>query len=358
MESRLNKNRILFWIILFFLTLFLHFLLLLLLFLKFGEDDFTKPNFVQFINEESLSQNQKGQLQTPLNVPMIDTQDLVPEEVAAMKAKKTNLGMPIADIEKDDVPEILEMHEDAQKEESEKSLVDTSTMLPTAQPVLESSQSKAEELLKPDPSTSLVTNAAYEQKVEHPLDEFKQKELDKNLQRKKEEIAQTTTETLKQGIKGKQKKGIMNKLFADKRKKIVPGIASFIGPEGEDLINRPGDENLKPTEEDFKKASYINKVTYLIQSAWKIKQSKFPSSFMNSTMGVSITIDKSGKILNLEKTKSTGYKNLDDLMMETIEFAAPFPPIPKHLKQDIFIYNPMIYIYMQYNDPTGKSHLF
>jgi hypothetical protein len=87
----------------------------------------------------------------------------------------------------------------------------------------------------------------------------------------------------------------------------------------------------------LKNASYVNKIFSFMQSAWFIKRNELKiRSNTRTTIGIFLTLDKNGQIINLSKTRSSGIQEIDDIVMATIKYAAPYPPIPDHLNKDTF----------------------
>jgi len=56
------------------------------------------------------------------------------------------------------------------------------------------------------------------------------------------------------------------------------------------------------------------------------------SALSNPTVNALIVIDRKGKLLITKKTKSSGNEAFDNFIMEdVIQYATPFPPMPKFL---------------------------
>lgn len=107
--------------------------------------------------------------------------------------------------------------------------------------------------------------------------------------------------------------------------------------------SKSNNNNVSP--EQFKTLSYINKIHTNIQSAWNVKKHKLKGNEnINTFINFSLIIDKNGNINSLELLSSTGIAGLDDLIVETIKFAAPFSKIPKHFNKETFELAPTYYI--------------
>ena len=50
--------------------------------------------------------------------------------------------------------------------------------------------------------------------------------------------------------------------------------------------------------------------------------------------GISIVIDKAGKVINVILTYSSGYKPFDELSIDTVKQASPFPPVPDYFNHE------------------------
>lgn len=125
-------------------------------------------------------------------------------------------------------------------------------------------------------------------------------------------------------------------------------IEKLHGENGTDLIDRDGDPNKKPSFEELKYISYESKINWCLQSSWKNNFSHnqaFPIS--ESKAVIEFTLDESGKVIKHYMLQSTGYKEVDIAIIKNLEFASPFPPLPKHFGTKTYTTGRSITVYAQ-----------
>jgi len=77
---------------------------------------------------------------------------------------------------------------------------------------------------------------------------------------------------------------------------------------------------------------YYSRIAGQLQSYWKLPDYKdWPASLLAKVI---VTIDKSGKILDVQFEKRSGDDAFDRLVRKTLDDADPLPPIPPALKKD------------------------
>ncbi|MDR0477738.1 MAG: TonB C-terminal domain-containing protein [Desulfobulbaceae bacterium] len=77
---------------------------------------------------------------------------------------------------------------------------------------------------------------------------------------------------------------------------------------------------------------YYARITGQLQSYWKLPDFKdWPP---NTLATVAVTIDKSGKILDVQLRKSSGDGTFDRLVRKAVDAASPLPPIPSAMKME------------------------
>lgn len=108
-------------------------------------------------------------------------------------------------------------------------------------------------------------------------------------------------------------------------------IEKHHGIEGNDLIDRDGDPNIQPSLEELRHISYEAKISWCLQASWKqnfyYHQKSKP---LEGDAVIEFTIDEYGKLLNHALLQSTGHAELDELIIKNLQFASPYPPLPKH----------------------------
>jgi TonB family protein len=250
-----------------------------------------------------------------------------PDEVAALKPGASNFGMP--DEFKEDqfiasIPETIPLEEHPEEHE----------------------ESKTSEI-KEEPSEELTKKT--EPKPEPSPDDFSSQDLTKiqtePKQIKQEESKPKTVaqEEQKQKIiqKQPQKQTAPQKIQAPIKKELTfnelaQGFLSSLNEGGNDLMERKGNENIRPDFEEMRYLSYLHKIVWYMQNEWRRD-----TTIINCgppvmvVTGVSITIDKNGILKNASIVQSCGNHQLDEAIIRGIHAASPYPPLPVHLNKDV-----------------------
>jgi TonB family protein len=124
------------------------------------------------------------------------------------------------------------------------------------------------------------------------------------------------------------------------KKSIISMTKGFIENfknEGSDWLERKGDDSKRPSFEELKYISYEEKVNWHLQSSWK---QNFAS---NPTLGipegkavVEFLVHADGTVHDLTLLQSSGSQQLDQVILKSIEFASPLPPLPQHFGTDTY----------------------
>ena len=181
------------------------------------------------------------------------------------------------------------------------------------------------------------------QVVQEKIDEIKmQDKLDSSIKAGEKLENETTPPKLK-------KRSIMS--YDDSAKPILPAsfVEGFLNvPEGgQHAYTFLSDKNLNKT--NFKTVCYIDKVFTFMQNSWNVNKQKIKNHKAVATnIGISLVLNEDGKIISLEKTYPSPYQEIDDIVLETIKNAAPYPPIPKHLNKEIFKIDTTIHVTLGY----------
>ena len=120
---------------------------------------------------------------------------------------------------------------------------------------------------------------------------------------------------------------------------IIRGFYNADGKSGTDEIARKGNsETNRPDLEELKLLSYRKKVATEFQQAMfketvllRGNKKYQPAHKGNVRAAFRYEIDKSGKLLSLRLTKSSGISDIDEILESTLRSAFPLPPIPKAL---------------------------
>lgn len=124
-------------------------------------------------------------------------------------------------------------------------------------------------------------------------------------------------------------------------------IEKHCGEEGTDLIDRDGDPNKRPSFEELKYLSYESNISWCLQAAWKQNFSRRMMARYPPHMEavIEFTLDKHGTITHSNMLQSTGYKEIDSMIMENTKLASPFPPLPKHFGTSNYVTGRIIQVY-------------
>lgn len=112
---------------------------------------------------------------------------------------------------------------------------------------------------------------------------------------------------------------------------LTKGFVENLKDEGDDLIERDGDPNKRPSFEEMKYISYESNINWCLQAAWKQNFAYNPTVQAREGKAViEFTLDEKGYVTHSELLQSSGYRELDAVIMKNLQFANPFPPLPKH----------------------------
>lgn len=112
---------------------------------------------------------------------------------------------------------------------------------------------------------------------------------------------------------------------------LTKGFVENLKDEGEDDIERDGDPNKRPSFEEMKYISYESNINWCLQAAWKQNFAYNPTIQVHEGKAViEFTLNEKGYVTKSELLQSTGYRDLDAVIMKNLQFANPFPPLPKH----------------------------
>jgi len=99
------------------------------------------------------------------------------------------------------------------------------------------------------------------------------------------------------------------------------------GKEGEELVIVQGDMKYYSFLKQF--LNHINEVFAFHGGPQKLF-ALVQSGRVKQSAGLSVIIDKQGKVINKKLMKTTGCSQADGLLLDAIESASPFPPVPHH----------------------------
>lgn len=135
-----------------------------------------------------------------------------------------------------------------------------------------------------------------------------------------------------QSIEQKPKRNILalTKGFVEKR---------HHRPAGTDLIDRDGDPDKRPDDNELELIEYEANLNWCLQASWKQNFSFLPpeqrpfkeeSQAIERNPAIEFTLNKNGHVTNCTLLQSSGNTRIDRMVMLSVKFASPFPAIPDH----------------------------
>ncbi len=122
---------------------------------------------------------------------------------------------------------------------------------------------------------------------------------------------------------------------------LASGFLASWQNDGNDWLEREGNENIRPDFEEMRYLSYLQKIAWYMQNAWqrqdRVILQKGPSEIV--VTGVRVIIDKNGNLKNALMMKTCGFHELDDMVMNGIREASPYPPLPEHFKKEVMSFD-------------------
>ena len=143
--------------------------------------------------------------------------------------------------------------------------------------------------------------------------------------------------------------GLKKKTQSQKRNIIAmtKGFIENLKDEGNDWLERKGDDSKRPSFEELKYISYEEKVTWCMQASWKQSFEYSPLHEIHTTEEavIDFSIDENGNLVSCDLLQSTGNKPLDDMIMKNMKLASPCPPLPKHFETKVYRTGRLIHVY-------------
>lgn len=157
---------------------------------------------------------------------------------------------------------------------------------------------------------------------------------------------------------------ILKRTYADapKLKNVIEGFSKFMHEEGNNAhLERAGSRNGFFDPEEAKLIAYYNKVIEFFKHAdttYPDYVSRAISYFIEKhphllQFGATckLVIARNGTLEEIKLLESSGIREYDELIMTRFKQAAPYPPIPQHLKREKIIFP--IYIYSPVTSSSG-----
>jgi len=112
---------------------------------------------------------------------------------------------------------------------------------------------------------------------------------------------------------------------------LTKGFVENLKNEGSDIIERDGDASIRPSLDELRYINYEAKINWYLQASWK---QNFERNSLYRTLeghaAIEFTLNENGNVITSQLIKSTGHPELDSMIMKNLQFAQPFPPLPKH----------------------------
>jgi hypothetical protein len=115
----------------------------------------------------------------------------------------------------------------------------------------------------------------------------------------------------------------------------------FANSNGQHIMSQAGRKSGQPTIQDLRKLSYNAMVMRTFGDAFNAFKLIF-NMFINehTTIFVRFIIDPTGKIVHIDTHSDNATPNVLEFIRKAITYANPFPPLPKHLAKDNYIFGP------------------
>jgi TolA protein len=194
------------------------------------------------------------------------------------------------------------------------------------------------------------------EKIKEPQEKQKE-EIAKRIneiEQQQEKLAQAATQQPKIQLPKIQKAKTAGQEQEDKspikppKKSIIAmtrGFVENLKDEGDDWLERKGDDNKRPSFEELKYLSYEEKVNWHLQNSWKQNFAYRPwQKILEGKAVVDFKIDENGNVLDIAMLQSSGNEELDNIIIKSVQFAAPFPPLPKHFGVKVYNTGRIIYV--------------
>ena len=310
----------------------------------------------------------KSKILIPFKMPAKKTPLSKNELPASLKPRKSAFGTTVIF---DELPQFKKPKAEIMADQKQPELPSESTQIPTKKIAAK----KTEETIEKKADVKKV-----ERKIEKKLDEkiiiqakkekerteIKEKkshvaELKKDEQKTKDEVEKRIKEIEKKQeliakapqIQKMQKIRTIGDSQKDKspiteRKSIIAmtkGYIENLKAKGDDWLERKGDDNKRPSLEELKYISYEEKINWQLQSAWKQNFEFNPTMKMVTGKAVvDFKINADGSLNTLSLLQTSGNDQLDKIILKSIEFASPFPPLPKHFNKNVYSTGRIIFV--------------
>ncbi len=115
----------------------------------------------------------------------------------------------------------------------------------------------------------------------------------------------------------------------------------FANANGQHIMSQAGLKSGQPSIQDLRKLSYNAMVMRTFGDAFNAFKLIF-NMFINehTTIFVRFVIDPTGKVVHIDTHSDNATPDVLEFIRKAITYANPFPPLPKHLAKDNYIFGP------------------
>lgn len=280
------------------LAIIINIALLLFLFLMTIDND-----LLHFPKQENSAPVVFQDMQEP---PQPPPPQLKSDEIAALIPGASNFGIPDELKEDEMIARIAQ--ENIEWESTHQEKIDEQEIVKKEEP------SQQPELIQMQQATTIP--------------EIKHQEKPKSQEPVQKEIKKVEPQPQQEKIRAPLKKELT---FND----IAKGFLSSLDKGGNDMMERKGNENIRPDFEEMRYLSYVHKIGWYMQNEWlrdtTVGQCGAPTFPVTA---ISVTIDKEGVLKRAVVVQSCGNHSLDEAILRGIHAASPYPPLPAYLKKD------------------------
>lgn len=119
---------------------------------------------------------------------------------------------------------------------------------------------------------------------------------------------------------------------------LTQGFLNHIKDEGKHAIHMLGKKTGVPSDEQIKYERYLQKLSWCLQNSFNINNDRYPpSAKAESTVYISLALNKDGTMRNCNVARPSGNPQLDQFTLFIFNDASTsFPPVPTYLPHDPF----------------------
>lgn len=264
-------------------------------------------------------------------------QDAPQELPASLKPRKSHFGVPDG-ISAAQMPLSFEQEAPIQQQDALEQVVQGQ-----GQEEQQQAQMQQQQVEQPEQKQSNVISKVAEigSEQQQELTEIsKQIQAIEQQEKRFNEIASYKPHDENVSLLKKQSAPAQQKTAATGKKNIIAMTKGFIENftnEGNDWMKRDGDDSKRPSMEEMKFFSYEQRISWQMQASWK---QHFERSLqvpgLEGRAVIAFILDAQGNVVESSLLESSGYKVLDNVILQNVKLASPFPPVPKHFNMPVY----------------------